>query len=63
MALNPVILTIYGGFLLVLLAINLLYLFQVFKYRLQGDASLLVVFIHISLVLLVLATSTLLLRQ
>lgn len=61
MTLNPILLAIYGAFLFIMLIINLLYLFQVFKYRLDGDASLIVVFIHIGLILAVLVSSTLLL--
>lgn len=52
---NPsLILVGYGVFLLLVLVVNLLYFFQVFKYRLPGDASLIVLGIHVALMLAVL---------
>lgn len=57
--LNPYLLIGYGVFLLLMLIINLLYLFQVFRYRLPGDASLIVVAIHLGLLFTVLTVSTL----
>lgn len=47
---NQITLAIYAGFLLLILVINLLYFFQVFKYRLPGDASIPILLIHMSLV-------------
>lgn len=58
MTINPFALLAYGLFLLVALIINLLYVFQVFKYRLPGDASLGVLSLHIILVLTVLFVSS-----
>jgi hypothetical protein len=60
MGLNDVILIGYAAFLFILLAINLLYFFQVFKYRLPGDASVSVLVIHLILVLSVVAFGTML---
>lgn len=60
MTLTSVIaLSIYGGFLLLILIINLLYVFQVFKYRLPGDASIPILVIHISLMVTILVFSSL----
>lgn len=56
---NPYLLIGYGVFLLLMLVINLLYLFQVFRYRLPGDASLIIVAIHLGLLFTVLTVSTL----
>ncbi|MEX1051820.1 MAG: hypothetical protein WEC83_00310 [Patescibacteria group bacterium] len=50
----------YAVFLFIMLVINLLYFFQVFKYRLPGDASIGVLFVHIVLMASVLTASTLL---
>jgi len=58
MIINPFALLAYGLFLLVALIVNLLYIFQVFKYRLPGDASLSVLTLHIILVLTVIFTSS-----
>lgn len=57
---NDVILIGYAAFLFILLAINMLYFFQVFKYRLPGDASISVLTIHLILVLSVVTFGTLL---
>lgn len=54
MSANTLVYLAYGIFLLVILFVNLLYFFQVFKYRLPGDASLLVLGVHVALMLLVL---------
>lgn len=54
---NGFILLGYSIFLLIILVINLLYFFQVFKYRLPGDASLIVVSLHLSLIILTLVIS------
>ncbi|QQG49604.1 MAG: hypothetical protein HZB70_02240 [Candidatus Berkelbacteria bacterium] len=53
MELNPYILLGYGVFLAVMLLVNLLYFFQVYKYRIPGDASIPVLVIHIFLLLLI----------
>jgi hypothetical protein len=55
--LNSYILIGYGLFLAIMLVVNLLYFFQVFKYRLPGDASIPVLSTHIFLVLLILVFS------
>lgn len=55
---NQVVLIAYGAFLLVLLVINLLYFFQVFRYRLPGDASIPVLVIHLILVVSILVASS-----
>lgn len=49
----------YAVFLFIMLVINLLYFFQVFKYRLPGDASMAVLFFHIVLMTATLAVSSL----
>lgn len=59
---NGLVLTAYIIFLLIILLINLLYFFQVFKYRLPGDASLLVLGVHIALIITVLFGSSLFIR-
>ena len=56
---NEIILGVYAGFLLMILIINLLYFFQVFKYRLPGDASVPILVIHLALVLTILVVSSL----
>lgn len=48
----------YGVFLAIMLGINLLYFFQVFKYRLPGDASMEVLVFHILLMTAVLGASS-----
>lgn len=55
---NQVVLIAYGAFLFVLLVINLLYFFQVFRYRLPGDASIPVLVIHLILVVSILVASS-----
>jgi len=54
---NQIALGVYAAFLLLILVINLLYIFQVFKYRLQGDASITVLVIHIILIVTILTVS------
>ncbi len=44
-------LIIYGIFLVILLVINLLYFFQIFRYRLPGDASLWMVSIYLAVII------------
>lgn len=56
---NVIALGIYAGFLLLILIINLLYVFQVFKYRLPNDASIPILVIHISLMVTILVFSSL----
>ncbi|MEK7535081.1 MAG: hypothetical protein AAB613_02740 [Patescibacteria group bacterium] len=56
---NIVALSVYGGFLLLILVINLLYIFQVFKYRLPGDASIPFLVIHMTLIITILIVSSL----
>lgn len=56
---NVIILAVYAGFLLLILIINLLYFFQVFKYRLPGDASIPVLIVHLMLILTILIVSSL----
>lgn len=55
---NQWILLGYAASLIVILVVNLLYFLQIFKFRLPGDASLLVLMIHISLVLTVIFLTT-----
>lgn len=43
----------YGLFLIVILVLNLLYFFQVSRFRLKGDASLLALTVHILTMVLV----------
>lgn len=52
MTVEQIVLLAYAAFLAIILVINLLYFFQIFKYRLPGDASLPL------LILYVLATVT-----
>jgi len=47
---NQIALGVYAAFLLLILVINLLYVFQIFKYRLPGDASIAVLVIQIGLI-------------
>jgi len=54
---NQIALIVYAAFLLLILVINLLYFFQVFKYRLPGDASITVLIIHMSLIVAILIFS------
>lgn len=58
MSVNEIILGVYAAFLLLILAINLLYFFQVFKYRLPGDASIPILIIHLTLMLTILIVSS-----
>ena len=58
MTINNAVLTGYAVFLFIMLVINLLYFFQVFKYRLPGDASITVLLFHIILMATVLTAST-----
>lgn len=51
MSYQNIILIGYGIFLIIILGLNLLYFFQVFRYRLRGDASLLAMIIHVILLL------------
>lgn len=52
----------YSIFLLLMLGINLLYFFQVFKYRLPGDASGVVVTLHLAMIVTILVVSSFFLR-
>lgn len=58
MELNSYVLLGYSLFLAVMLLVNLLYFFQVYKYRLPGDASIAVLIIHIILLLAVITATT-----
>lgn len=58
MEFNQVLLLGYALFLAVMLAINLLYFYQVYKYRLPGDASPTILIIHIALLLTVITATT-----
>lgn len=60
MNINDLIAIGYGFFLLVILIINLLYVFQVYQYRLKGDASIMVLAVHIIIVLTVIFASSIL---
>jgi len=55
---QAVALLVYSVFLLIILAINLLYLFQVFKYRLPGDASIPILLLHSMLIVVILVGSS-----
>lgn len=61
LSLNDWVLIVYGAFLLLILTINLLYFFQVFQYRLPGDASIKILFVHLALIVAVLIGSTIML--
>lgn len=61
MQLQSDILIGYGIFLAFMLIINLLYFFQVFTYRLPGDASLKILTIHLVLLLGVIFISSIML--
>lgn len=56
---NRIALGVYATFLLIILAINLLYIFQVLKYRLPGDSSLAILTIHIGSIIAILVLSAL----
>ncbi len=58
MPLNQYVLLGYAFFLALLLLINLLYFFQVYKYRLPGDASIGILVVHIALLLSIIAATT-----
>jgi len=58
---NNIALAGYAAFLAVILIVNLLYFFQVFRYRLPGDASIPILVIHIALILTILISSSILL--
>lgn len=62
MTTSNIILAAYSVFLLIILIINLLYFFQVFKYRLPGDLSLPLLTIHIILMLVIIVITDLALR-
>jgi hypothetical protein len=62
MDINQVILIAYAVFLAIILVINLLYFFQVFKYRLPGDASLPVLTVYVLAILFVIIGTDLLLQ-
>lgn len=49
---------VYAAFLLVILIINLLYFFQVFRFRLPGDVSIIVLVIHSAILLSILVASS-----
>lgn len=48
----------YSLFLVVILVVNFLYVFQIFRFRLPGDASLVVLGIHSALMMTVLIASS-----
>lgn len=56
---SGIALGVYAGFLLLILVINLLYVFQIFKYRLPGDASIPILVIHVALIVTILLVSSL----
>lgn len=58
MELNQYVLLGYAVFLFVMLLVNLLYFFQVYKYRLPGDASIPILVIHIILLLTVITATS-----
>lgn len=60
---NQIALGVYAAFLLIILIINLLYVFQVFKFRLTGDASFLALSIHIGLIVTILVFSSIFLNR
>ncbi|HSX42407.1 MAG TPA: hypothetical protein VLE93_03620 [Candidatus Saccharimonadales bacterium] len=62
MTINQAILLAYGVFLLIILVINFLYFFQVFKYRLPGDASLPVLALYVIAMLFIIISTDLLLN-
>ncbi len=62
MAINNIILIAYAVFLLIILVINLLYFFQVFKYRLPGDASLPILLLYVLAMLTIIIGTDLLLQ-
>ena len=54
---NNIALGIYAGFLLLILVINLLYFFQIFRFRLPGDASIPLLVVHLGLIVTILIFS------
>ncbi len=55
---NGIVSGVYAAFLLLILVINLLYFFQVFKYRLPGDFSIPILVIHLTLIMTILIISS-----
>lgn len=58
---NTYVLIGYGLFLAIMLVVNLLYFFQVFKYRLPSDYSLPILTVHLMLILGILIVSSVIL--
>jgi hypothetical protein len=58
MEINQIVLLGYALFLAVMLLINFLYFFQVYRYRLPGDASVGIMVIHIILLLVIVMGTT-----
>lgn len=44
---NPLVMAVYGLLLFAILAVNVLYFFQIFRFRLPGDASAFIVIGHV----------------
>jgi hypothetical protein len=61
MSINFALLAGYSLFLLLILIVNLLYFFQVFQYRLPGDASVRILTFHTIILISILLISTILL--
>lgn len=58
MEFNQIVLLGYALFLAVMLVINLLYFFQVYRYRLPGDAAVGIMVVHIILLLAIISATT-----
>ena len=54
---SQIALSVYAAFLLLILVINLLYFFQIFRFRLPGDASVPLLVVHLGLVMTILIIS------
>ena len=60
MAINPYLFGIYGIVLTIILVINFLYFFQIFRNRMPGDASIPILIVHIALMVFILLVGGLL---
>lgn len=61
MSINAIVLLGYSLFMIIVLVVNLLYFFQVFQYRLPGDASIKILSLHTIILVSILTLSAVLL--
>lgn len=60
---SPIVTAVYGLILALILLVNILYFFQIFKYRLPGDASIFIVIIHVAVMIFILVVGGLLMSS